>query len=201
MQGEQPKIVGTRSPERSFVRNDVKWVVRETDTRGVPGSKGAAALIFDSRDTTRRIWNFPRHWQQLNESELWAMSDRSVRISTKFDCRNQDLSATLYLSLIAIDRAKDLLVRAKIAADANRSLRAECRRLAETCRAERVRMRESVESHTTELRIAGLSAEEAFLYVASAVRETVAELNTSDESATRLESDTSRWCANAYQAA
>ena len=183
------------------MRNDVKWVVREVDGRRVPGSKGAAALIFDSREMTRRVWIFPRNWEQLNELELWALSERSSIISTRLDLKIQDLSAALYASLVAIERATELLTRARMASQGNRALRAERRRLAETCRAERHRMRENVEIHAVDARTAGLTAADAFLCVASAVRETVAELNTSDESAVRLESDTSRWCANAYRAA
>lgn len=62
-------------------------------------------------------------------------------------------------------------------------------------------MRELVESHTNDLRTAGLTAEDASLYIASAVRESLAELMASNDSATRLESDANRWCAEAYEAA
>jgi len=61
-------------------------------------------------------------------------------------------------------------------------------------------MREAVQAHANELRTAGLTAEDASLYVASAVRETVAQVGASDDFAVRLESDASRWCSAAYAA-
>lgn len=201
METEQPDIAVIRSTGRSFIRNDVRWVVREANTRGVPGSKGTASLIFDSREMTRRVWVFPRNWQELDTKELWAVSERSAMISTKFDLGSQDLSAALYASLIAINRARALLLRAEIASVENGALRAECRRLAGACRAERDLMRQAVSTHTNDLRTAGLTAEDASLYVASAVRESVARLEPTDEAATRLESDTCRWCTHAYEAA
>ena len=201
MEVERPDTAVNRSQKRSFTRNDVNWVVREADARSVPGSKGAAALIFDSRETTRRVWVFPRNWQQLDTKELWALSERAPTISTKFDVRSHDLSAALYHSLVAINRAHVLLLEAEITAAENSELRAECRRLAAVCRAERGQMQQAVETHTREVRTGGLTAEDACLYVASAVRETVEQLQTSNDSAARLENDTSRWCADAYQAA
>ena len=200
MEADSPNTV-TASPGRSFTYNDVLWVVREADGRGVPGAKGASSLIFDSREVIRRIWLFPRNWRQLNADDLWTVSERSAVISSKFNDQARDLSSTLYASLASIQRAQALLVRAEIAAAENRAERAECRRLAAACRAERDNMRELVESHTNDLRTAGLTAEDASLYVASALRESLAELMPSDDSATRLESDASRWCAEAYQAA
>ena len=122
-------------------------------------------------------------------------------ISSKFNDQARDLSSTLYASLAAIQRSQALLNRAEMAAAENRAERAERRRLAASCRAERDRMRALVESHTNDLRAAGLTAVDASLYVASAVRESLAELMPSDDSATRLESDADRWCAMAYQAA
>ena len=167
----------------------------------MPGAKGASSLIFDSREVIRRIWVFPRNWHRLNAAELWFVSERSAVISSKFDVQGRDLACTLYPSLATIQRSQALLVRAEIAAAQNRAERTECRRLAAACRAELGYMRELVESHTHELRTAGLTAEDASLYVASAVRESLAELTLSNDSATRLESDASRWCALAYQAA
>jgi len=175
--------------------------VHEVDGRGVPGAKGSTALIFNSRETIRRIWVFPRNWQQLNANDLWAVCERSAVLSTRFDAQGRDLSGTMCASLSAIQRSKDLLDRASAASTENRAQRAECRRLAAECRAELHHMRELVESHTNELRTAGMTAEDVSLSVASAVRESVAELNPSNDSATRLEGDTSRWCADAYRAA
>lgn len=191
----------TRSPGRSFTHDDVTWVVREAEGRGVPGAKGASSLIFDSREVIRRVWVFPRNWHQLNAHDLWVLSERSVVISSRFDEQSRDLACTLCASLTAIQHSQALLVRAEIAAAENRAERAECRRLAAACRAEREHMRELVESHTNDLRTAGLTAADASLYVASAVRESLAELMPGDDSATRLESDANRWCAMAYQAA
>ena len=201
MQALQPDSVLPRSPGRSFTRDDIEWVVREADGRGVPGSKGSTALIFDSREMIRRVWVFPRNWQELNANDLWAVSERSAILSTKFDAQGRDLSCTLCASLVAIQHSKTLLAHTAAAATENRAQRAECRRLAAECRAECARIRTLVESHTNELRGAGMTAEDVSLSVASAVRESVAGLNPSNDSAMRLESDTSRWCAMAYQAA
>ena len=201
MEAERLSNAGAHPAGLSFIRNDVKWVVWEADARGVPGSNGSTALIFDSRDMTRRVWVFPRNWQQLNANELWALSERSAKISPRFDHKSHDLSATLYASLVAINRGKELIARARIAASENHALHEECRKLAAACRNELDKMRGAVESHATDLRTAGLTAEDASLSVANAVREIVAELQRSDDSAVRLESDTNRWCANAYRAA
>ncbi|HET9637134.1 MAG TPA: hypothetical protein VFP26_14490 [Gemmatimonadaceae bacterium] len=201
MDAERPQTAVIRSPGRSFTHDDVTWVVREAEGRGVPGAKGASSLIFDSREVIRRIWVFPRNWDQLNAHELWVVSERSVVISSKFDVQARDLACTLCFSLAAIQRSQALLARAEIAAAHNRAERAECRRLAAACRAERDYMRELVESHATDLRAAGLTAEDASLYVASVVRESMAGLGATNDSATRMESDASRWCAMAYQAA
>jgi hypothetical protein len=201
MQAERNPSVH-RTHFRSFRRDDVTWVVREADSRGVPGAEGStSSLLFDSREVIRRAWIFPRNWYQLDESELWAVSERSGRISAKFDAQRRELSATLSECLVSINRAQELHTRAKAALAENRAQRAECRKLAAECRAERSRMREMVESHANQLRTAGLTAEDASLYVASAVRETVAQLAANNDSAQRLESDTNRWCARAYEAA
>ncbi len=201
MDAEPPDTAVIRSPGRSFTHDDVTWVVREAEGRGVPGAKGASSLIFYSREVIRRVWVFPRNWHHLNAHDLWVISERSVVISSKFNDQARDLSSTLYASLAAIQRSQALLNRAEMAAAENRAERAERRRLAASCRAERDRMRALVESHTNDLRAAGLTAVDASLYIASAVRESLAELMPSDDSATRLESDADRWCAMAYQAA
>jgi hypothetical protein len=198
---EGPETAVIRSPGRSFTHDDVTWVVREAEGRGVPGAKGGSSLIFDSREVIRRIWLFPRNWYQLDADDLWIVSERSVVISSKFDVQARELACTLCAALTAIKRSQALLNRAEIAVAENRAERAECRKLAAACRAERDQMRELVESHTNDLRAAGLTAEDASLYVASAVREGMAELAPSNDSATRVESDASRWCAMAYQAA
>jgi hypothetical protein len=191
----------THSPCRSFKRNDVTWIVRETDAHDVPGAQGIACLVFDSREMMRRVWIFPRNWHRLNENELWALSERSGRISAKCELRNRDLSSELFAHLVSMSHAQAVHARAKAAMAGNWTARAERRLLIESCRFERTRMREMVETHAADLRIAGLTAEDASLFVASAVRETVVQLGTNTDSALRLENDTSRWCANAYRAA
>jgi hypothetical protein len=201
MKAGRPDSAVTHLPCRSFKRDDVTWIVREADGHGVPGAQGAASLVFDSREMMRRQWIFPRNWQQLNEHELWALSERAGRISAKVNGSGRTLSSALFAHLVRMNRAQALHAHAKAALEENFVQRAERSRLLQSCRVERLRMREMVEAHATELRTAGLTAEDASLCVASAVRETVAQLGTNTEATIQLENDTSRWCANAYRAA
>jgi len=200
MKSEWPGPVVKRSLFRCFKRNDLTWIVRESDSRGVPGAEGPTSLVFDCRDVVRRAWVFPRNWHQLDERDLWSVSERSGRISAKVDAKGHQLADSLAAFFESMDRTQEAHARAKASMAKNRALRAECRKLAQNCRAERSRMREAVQAHANELRTAGLTAEDASLYVASAVRETVAQVGASDDSAIRLESDASRWCSNAYAA-
>lgn len=201
MQAERVDIALSRTPWRTFKRNDVTWVVREADAGHVPGAQGATSLVFDSQQAIRRAWIFPRNWDQLDASELWALSERSGRISARFDLKGVDLSPALSAHLANINRAEELHARAKAAMAENKAQDEERRALLKACRAERSRMREMVEARAAELRTAGLSAEDASLYLASAVRETVVRLGANVDSALRLERDACRWCANVYRAA
>ena len=201
MQAEMVDIAPGRTPWRTFKRNDVTWVVREADAGHVPGAQGATSLVFDSQQAIRRAWIFPRNWHQLDASALWDLSERSGRISAKCDLRGRDLTPALAAHLANIKRAEELHTRAKSAIAENRIQNAERGALLSACRAERSRMREMVEACAAELRSAGLTVEDASLYLASAVRETVVQLGADIDSALRLEKDACRWCANVYRAA
>src|SRR3954463_16000317 len=115
MEAERRSISVSPSPRRWFKRDDVTWVVREADGRGVPGAKGSVALVFDCPHTTRRVWVFPRNWHQLDEIDLWTVSERSGRISTKFELRSHELSSTLCACLVSMNRAQELCACAKTA--------------------------------------------------------------------------------------
>jgi hypothetical protein len=201
MEAERIDTPAVRAPWRSFKRDDVTWVVREAEADRVPGAQGATSLVFDSQQAIRRAWLFPRNWYQLDASALWAVSERSGKISAKLDLKGRYLGPTLAAHFVNISRAEELHARAKAALAENQAQRAERGSLLEACREERNRMREMVEASAGELRTAGLTEEDASLFVASAVRETVVQLGANIDSAVRLERDACRWCANAYRAA
>ena len=50
------------------------WYVTEVDTRGLPGARAAACLLFDSPMAVRRVWHYPAGWERLGDAELIALS-------------------------------------------------------------------------------------------------------------------------------
>ena len=50
------------------------WCVTEVDTRGIPGARAAACLLFDSPMAVRRVWHYPAGWARLGDAELLALS-------------------------------------------------------------------------------------------------------------------------------
>jgi len=54
--------------------DDVLWTVTERDGLGVPGSRGARCLIFQSPEAVRRVWAYPAGWRDLLTPSLIALS-------------------------------------------------------------------------------------------------------------------------------
>jgi hypothetical protein len=50
------------------------WRVAELDTRGVPGARGPACLLFDGDRAVRRVWDYPPDWATLPDAALLALS-------------------------------------------------------------------------------------------------------------------------------
>ena len=50
------------------------WSVVEVDAANTPGARGSHCLLFTREGCVRRVWNYPPHWQSLNDVELAALS-------------------------------------------------------------------------------------------------------------------------------
>jgi hypothetical protein len=50
------------------------WTVTERDGLGVPGSRGARCLVFQSPEAVRRVWTYPAGWRDLLTPSLIALS-------------------------------------------------------------------------------------------------------------------------------
>lgn len=76
---EPPRHAGPGAPAGaaprtvSDPRRGTIWRVREADTRGVPGARRAACLVFDSPSVVRRLWDYPAAWWTASDAELLAL--------------------------------------------------------------------------------------------------------------------------------
>lgn len=186
---------------RSLTHEDALWHVRELDTRKIPGALGDRCLLFESPEVIRRVWLFPANWWELDDDALWQYSERRPRLSAEAEKRRHELDTAVQRAMESIDTARVLASRMKAAAEANREGRAELRCLLQSCREERRAMRATVEAHASRLRQAGISAEDASLLIANAIREGATQAYADDGSLKQFQRDAGRWCAQAYRAA
>jgi hypothetical protein len=186
---------------RTLTHEDAVWQVREVDARKIPGALGDRCLVFDSPEVIRRVWLFPANWWELDDDALWQYGEHRPRLSVEAEKRRHELDAAVQRAMESIDAARGLAIRMKAAAEANREVRAELRCLLQSCREERRAMRATVEAHASSLRQAGITAEDASMLIANAIREGATQAYADDGSLKQFQRDAVRWCAQAYQAA
>jgi hypothetical protein len=64
-----------RGPRRFLDTAHRLWSVRECRCDGrIPGARGSSCLVFETDGVTRRVWQYPEHWQQLTNAELEHVS-------------------------------------------------------------------------------------------------------------------------------
>ena len=49
------------------------WTVRER-VGDLYDRRGRVSLVFDARETMRRLWSYPANWHELSDEELLALS-------------------------------------------------------------------------------------------------------------------------------
>lgn len=69
----------THSQERLLQRGSRQWIVREVNSRGVPGARRDTCLLCESAEVIRRIWDFPENWRTVDDEALWKLCDGSAR--------------------------------------------------------------------------------------------------------------------------
>ena len=69
----------TQSSERLLQRGSRQWIVREVNSRGVPGARRETCLLCESAEVIRRIWDFPADWRTVDDDVLWKLCDGSAR--------------------------------------------------------------------------------------------------------------------------
>lgn len=190
-----------RTDYRVVRHEDALWQVREVDSRMIPGALGDRCLLFESPEVVRRLWLFPANWWELDDDALWQYSERGPQLSARAERRRQELGAAIQSAMECIGTARALMSRTKAAVEANREARSELRGLLQSCREERRAMRATVEAHASRLREDGISAEDASLLFANAIREGAAQAYADDGSLRQFQRDAGRWCAQVYRVA
>jgi hypothetical protein len=52
------------------------WRIYERWTRGEPGARADACLVFESASVVRRAWTYPENWHDLSGASLLAIMER-----------------------------------------------------------------------------------------------------------------------------
>ena len=60
---------------RDVASGDVITIV-ERRADGVAGARGPACLFFSTDRGFTRLWDYPKHWDELTDADLVALSER-----------------------------------------------------------------------------------------------------------------------------
>src|SRR4051812_8851583 len=180
---------------RQIVRGGEPWIVRELDSRRVPGARGEFCLIFECDGIVRRVWQYGSDWAALSDDELWALleqADDTARATREGLRAGQAASAVT-------ERTRSLLMQVELIRKANQALRTEQRELLERCAALRSEMRAAVASYAESLRAGGVPPEQAVVLLKRALQKGVAAGDDIDESAAeQVVHEGVDWAIDAY---
>lgn len=189
------------SAPRQFLHEGVTWTARELEAEAVPGSRGARCLIFECEDAVRRLWVYPANWRQLDAELLWQAGERSPRARALLQELDSSMTNAISHSMATLAASRALLQRTGEALHANEAHRETLRELLQRCRTERDSMRTAVESCARQLHVSGVTAPDALLIIANAIREGNGSSNVNSAAVAQCDRDASRWCARVYLAA
>ena len=147
-----------------MVRDNVRWAVREIDSRHVPGSRRDSCLIFECDGIVRRLWEYPDAWVELADDDLWALIEAPVPVT---------ISVELQATLVA-ERTRSLLTQVAVLRDADRILRDDQHALLERCSELRRCMHTAIIEYAGTLRARGIPPERALVLLKSALQRGVA---------------------------
>jgi hypothetical protein len=186
---------------REFLHEGVTWTAREVDAELIPGSRGARCLILECQEAVRRLWVYPANWRQLDPELLWQAGERSPRAKALLQSLEPGIMNAISGSMATLATSQALLRRTGDALRANDAHRETLRELLQRCRTERDTMREAVESCARQLRGSGVTAPDALLIVANAIRVGNGSASANSAAVAQFDRDASRWCADVYRAA
>jgi hypothetical protein len=190
---------------REFIRDGVCWQVRESSW-GPPGPRSPRCLIFDSDTVVRRVWVYPEHWEQLDDTRLWELMCGVAHVVTPptpphaiawIDERKPEA-----LQQETIASARSLLAHVALLRETNDQLRQEHRVLLDGCRKHRDEMRGAVETYAAMMRSEGVAPEQAIVRIKTAVTAGVGPASAADDpDAQTMMRDAVSWGIAAYYAA
>ena len=186
---------------RTFSHEGVPWTAREIDAKMVPGSHGARCLILECQEAVRRLWVYPANWRDLDPELLWQAGERSPRAKALLQGLEPGMMTAISRSMATLATSRALLQRTGDALRADEAHRETLRELLQRCRSERESMRAAVESCARQLRGSGVTAADALLIVANAIREGNGSSSANRAAVAQFDRDARRWCARVYRAA
>ena len=71
----QPRLE-TLAQRDVYADDGTYWRVREALAHDVPGAEAASCLIFDAGRVCRRVWRFPKKWNEMPDDALLAVMER-----------------------------------------------------------------------------------------------------------------------------
>jgi hypothetical protein len=144
---------------RQFLRDGVRWSVREVDTSRIPGARGDTCLIFECDGVVRRVWDYAEAWARLSDEALWALVDAPALAG----------ASIAEAARIVADKTRSLLAQLTAARQVNRTLRGDARDLLDRCETMRGCMHAAVAQYAKGLRAGGVPPERAVILMKSAL--------------------------------
>src|SRR5256885_1661730 len=77
---------------RQFLRDGVRWSVREVDSSRIPGARRDTCLIFECDGVVRRVWDYAEAWTRLSDEARSLLAQltaaRQVNRTLRGDARD-----------------------------------------------------------------------------------------------------------------
>jgi hypothetical protein len=157
---------------RELFRDGVRWTVHEASASRTPGAQAYRCLIFDSEGIVRRLWAFPKHWDQLADGEILRLLDAPPTPAEGVSVvRPSGSHPAIAAAHAAHAHAQALVAEFTLLRDANRVIANERLALLDSCRQGREEMRAAVEQYIRTLKRGGVPPERAIALLKSAMED------------------------------